>query len=357
MTFASSEGPMALRVAFDLLVNALGSFGVGALFAALACAVLRPGPGRRAQLLWAIPFAKVVVDAAHGIPEDAFFWARATGVPHSQGSLRLGFGVAHFFVPEVQVGLAAATQRGALESTWADYAAMFCKKHGAPWAPALLAALVLGVGVALVARRLLRLVAGERSRARLRGHATLLDVRRLGRARREVEVFLSTEHEGAPFTGGLLRPYVCFPARTFAALSPAEREAALAHELGHVAGHDLALFTALGVLRDILWFVPGAGAVARRIEASAEHLADRAAVRSGASALDLASALVRTATLLVAGKAQATPALAGRGSQLARRVRALTAGAHRASRSRQIAGALACAWVIAAALSSTFAGH
>jgi Zn-dependent protease with chaperone function len=352
-----SSGPTALLAAFDLLVNAVGSFLVAALIVAAAVRVFRIGAGRTAQLLWATPFVKVLWDAARGIPDNAYFWARIAGISQQKGSFMAGGGV-QIMVPVLQLSLASLTSQGSFPSTIADLAAVGLARRAAPAAPAILASLLLGVAAVKLALRIARVIRGEGERARLRAGADRVAVRRVGR--RDVEVFVSSTHEGAPFTGGALRPYVCFPAATFAALSPDERDAALEHELAHVAHHDLVLALGLDVLGDLLWFIPGSRAVRRRIDASCEHLADAAAVRAGASPVHLAAALVRVRELLATAPAGPFAALLRPRSELARRVTALLGKAAPGPRwgfHRPWAGALLTLWVMASALLSTFFGH
>lgn len=346
----------ALLVAFDLLFNAIFSFWVAAAVVVIAVRAFRVGPGRAARVLWSLPFAKVLWDAAHGIPAGAFFWARIEGTRQQLGSFMAGAGLT-YVIPKLHFALAAHTDRGKLPSTVADLVAGLLTRKISPIAPAVIAVGVLGVALARVGVRIARIASGERALARLRALAVHAGSRRVGR--RLVEIFVSPEHRGAPFTGGLVRPYVCFPEATYAALSPAEREAALEHELAHVARRDLLLATLLDLLGDLLWFVPGSRAVRRRIDASTERLADLAAVRAGASPLDLASALVRAHELMGRVAAPASAALLRPRSELARRVAALLgrAPAPRFGFQRPWAAALLTAWLAAIALSSTLAGH
>jgi beta-lactamase regulating signal transducer with metallopeptidase domain len=347
---------LPLYVAFDLLVNAVGSFAIAALIVALAVKATRLGPGRAAQALWLVPFAKVVWDAAQGIPGDAFFWARLAGVRQNIGSFMVGAGM-KTVVPAFHAAFAAITDVGKRPSTIGDYAAVLLTRRIGPSAPLIVAAGALSVVLARVVLRLVRLVLGERERTRLRARACLLEVRRVGRQR--VEVFVSSEHRGAPFTGGIVSPYVCFPEATFEVLSPGERAASLEHELAHIAHRDLVLGTALALLEDVLWFVPGRAAVRRRFDAATEALADRAAVKAGASPVDLAMALLRVYEALASVRTAASPALIGWRSQLAERAAQILGRAPRPrlGLDRPWAQALFAGWVAAAALVSTLFGH
>jgi hypothetical protein len=123
---------------------------------AIAVRAFRIGPGRAAQVLWSVPFVKVVWEAAHGIPEGAFFWARLEGTQQRLGSFMVGAGL-KYIVPLLSLGLAADTDHGRYPSTLGDLAAVFLSRRVAPGAPLVAAAALLGVGAARVAVRLVRL--------------------------------------------------------------------------------------------------------------------------------------------------------------------------------------------------------
>lgn len=81
-------------------------------------------------------------------------------------------------------------------------------------------------------------------------------------------------------------------------LSPAELQAALAHEAGHLAARDNGKRALLRACRDVLTLVPCGRALDRAWHDAAEEAADEFAARKGnVSALDLASALVKIARL------------------------------------------------------------
>lgn len=102
---------------------------------------------------------------------------------------------------------------------------------------------------------------------------------------------LTTVDSDLPLLGtvGFVRPRVYASGRIIAALSEDELKATLAHEAGHIRAAD-------NFKRLLLAAIPGAGwMLALRSEwiRASEVAADEAAVESGVSALDLASALVK----------------------------------------------------------------
>jgi beta-lactamase regulating signal transducer with metallopeptidase domain len=99
-----------------------------------------------------------------------------------------------------------------------------------------------------------------------------------------------------PLTWGLWRPEICLPERAIAELEPAELQAVLAHELGHVVRRD-ALWLGIGQALDALCFFQPLNRLGRRALArEAEHLADAFAVQLTGRPLTLARCLAKVAT-------------------------------------------------------------
>ena len=80
-------------------------------------------------------------------------------------------------------------------------------------------------------------------------------------------------------------------------LSPAEREAIIEHELGHIRYFDLALLLPLELLCDLFWFVPGVKWLLVKQRALLEQRADECAVAAGIARESVASALLSAAEL------------------------------------------------------------
>lgn len=321
-------------VLFNLLVNGLGSFAIAWLLARAALLTFRPEPGRAHVALASLPFVKLAFDLARGIPADSFLWLRARGVPQDLGSFRAGVGL-RWFVPQVDLAFSALSRGALYPQSAADLLAAALTKKVAPWAPAAIATALLAVSAALLARRALAWSRASQERRALVRDAALQGRRRL--RWRRVSIFVTGSVEGSPFTGGVLAPYVCFPRRVWDALSPAERRAALAHELAHVADHHVLLTTLAGALRDLFWFVPFIGRAERSLREACELAADARAVRTGVAPAVLAAALVRAREILgspaAPGARRSPPAaaiLAATGASLAARVARLLGAGRRA---------------------------
>jgi beta-lactamase regulating signal transducer with metallopeptidase domain len=346
---------LAGALAFNLLVNAAGSFLVGAAVALAAAWLFRLPEGRWRQVFLLMPLAKVAFDLAKGVPGGSFFWLALAGERQDRGVFRVDVGVERV-VPVVDLGLGALRGGFTYAQSLADVIAAQIVRWSWASAPACLAAAALAVGSARLALRVARAAFALAEAERLRRASWCLERRAVGR--RTVEVLIADGYDGVPFASGLRRPFVCLPGPLVAVLPLAEREAIIGHELAHLARHDLLLFAALGVLADLFWFVPGLGALCRAAREQSEIGADDAALAAGASPEDLASALVR-----VAEQARLTPApalgLLRAAPLLARRVVRLAAAELPPSLSpgSVVARLLFAAWVFAIILRAQGCGN
>lgn len=83
---------------------------------------------------------------------------------------------------------------------------------------------------------------------------------------------------GGAYVVGARRPVVVIGADLVDVLDDEELEGVLAHELAHVRRRDTLVATALGTLRDLAFFVPGAGWAVRQLHRERELAADQMAV-------------------------------------------------------------------------------
>jgi hypothetical protein len=280
------------HVLFNMLANSFGSFLLTLVIVYGALWLFRFGPCRCRLWLLSLPFAKLLLELAGGVPESSFLWAKLAGKTQDLGSFRAGFGVSQFG-PKLTFALGAFSGGLIYPQSLGDVLDSGLTKHVARGLPGALAAAVVLIGLTRLAIRV------TRSRAFLRDvlrGARVIDRRSVGR--RSVAVLVSEQYVGVPFAAGMLRPRVVFSARTHAAFTDAERAAALQHELAHVAHHDLALLAGLGILEDLFWFLPGARGLVVRIRAVLEQRADDAALTAGAQPVALASALVHASEIL-----------------------------------------------------------
>lgn len=280
-------------VSFNLLVNAAISLLAALGLALGACRLFGIEHGRARALLLSAPLFKAGYEIARGIPEGAFFWAKLHGARQELGSFKLGFGLEFPVIPVIDLSLGALFQGHDYPQSAADLLAGVLSKGVAPALPLVLGALLLSLALLGFARFVF-----EARRGVLAQRALLATAPRETRpcGRRMVRIFVSDDWQGVPCAGGVFRPWVCMSAQLERALSADERNAVIAHELAHLAHHDLLLLSATRLIAQVLFFVPGARWLVHRVQVECELAADRRATRS-VSALTLASALVRVAEL------------------------------------------------------------
>ncbi|MEZ4295715.1 MAG: M56 family metallopeptidase [Polyangiaceae bacterium] len=225
------------------------------------------------------------------------------------------------------------------------------------WAPAVIAGVLLAVGLVRLSMRGLAVVRAARERAALARGATLNGRVRAGW--RRVALIVSGEVEGSPFTGGVVRPYIVFPERVWRGLSAAERRAAIAHELAHVAEHHVLVTIVAGVLRDVFWFVPFIGAAERRLREACELAADARAVKRGTPAEVLASALLRARESMPLGVSARAAALGATDMSIGARIEHLldTPPLPRFGFGHAIPRAMLTLWVAATVLAAVAFGN
>ena len=96
----------------------------------------------------------------------------------------------------------------------------------------------------------------------------------------------------APAALGVLRPVILIPAAAFTALTAAELEAILAHELAHVRRHDFLVNLLQSAAETLLFYHPAVWWVSHRIRVERENACDDLAVAATGDAALYARALV-----------------------------------------------------------------
>jgi beta-lactamase regulating signal transducer with metallopeptidase domain len=340
--------------AFNLLLNGVLSFALACALAWGAIRWLRIPPGRAQLVLTSLPFAKLAFDLARGIPEGAFVWQRAAGVPRDLGVFQVGLGLEWLFL-RIDFQLGALAHGTRYSDSAADILAALLSKRVSPWAPLVVAAALLAVGVARLTLRARDWLSVARLAASLRSeqpvhHETL--------GRRRIPIYLRGPDAGGPFAFGLWRRAICFPRGLWCSLPIDERAAAIKHELGHLAERHLSVLLAAGVIEDLFWFVPGMRSARRRLHDALEGAADSWAIRHGCSPLTLASALVRVAETEREGElARATCAATGGGTR-ARVIRLIEPACQpRLGCQRPWLRALLTAWLVGSVLVAVTLGN
>ena len=304
----------ALEIAFALAVNAAVSLWVAWALVLLVIRLGRVGPGRLRVALLALPPLKVVVSLVRFVPDEAFLWAYLDGASRSAGELMVGLGLSPWRA-HLLVVFRAVVGETSYPASIGDLSADLLTRLHRGLVPLLAAAAILVAAVRL-ARRFDAALALARWRRLASQTASALPSRRA--AGRLVQILVTDEPaDGAAFTGGLLRPFICLPRRSWDRLDAEERHAVLGHELAHVRWADATLLALVRAVTDLLWFVPGSGRLARQLAVAVELAADDGALAGGARPLKLASALLRSISPAPAA------AIGAAGGALQQRVRRL----------------------------------
>jgi beta-lactamase regulating signal transducer with metallopeptidase domain len=169
---------------------------------------------------------------------------------------------------------------------------------------------------------------------------------------RRIALFESTGVD-VPTVIGWLKPVVLLPASALSALSPAQLEAILAHELAHIRRHDYLVNLLQTLVETLLFYHPAVWWVSRRIRIERENCCDDLAVSLCGDPVAYANALADLESLRSSipqpGRLDRT-VVAATGGSLLRRVRRLLGApaAHAGSRPAWLASSAAL--LIAAAI-------
>ena len=342
---------------FNLLVNAAASFWVALAVAAFLLVVFKLRGSWLAVLLLCLPFVKVLWDLRGGIPADSFFWAHEHGVKQSLGSFQIGFG-ARRLGPTFAGQLMALHASGRSPQSIADLLCRALTYRVWKYAAATLGFGVLSVSLLKVGLRVAGHLDFRRQLARIRAAELRVETRAVGR--RTAQIWTSAAYAGVPFAAGIARPYVVLPKALATVLSRAEREAVVAHELGHIAHYDLPLLLAFELLCDLFWYIPGKGFLLGYFRRLLEERADDAAVAAGVPRPVLVSALLNVGELTIATSLPPTLAIARSVSSLRARIQRLLNPAPRGKRLGWpvlLLRGLTITWIVLGALQAAACGN
>ncbi len=312
---------------FNLYFNAMTSFLAGWLVVLMGLWIFRVPQDRWRLTLLLLPFVKIGVDLARGIPYNSILQTDLNPwlMPPLHGILTVSVGFSDWF-PQLKIGFwTRGLDGGEYVTSLADYV-YFALIRISPTAPAILLYTLGGISLLKVLRRLGASLVFDIQRRHDRSHAAspLASDRIMGR---EVDVYESSRWRCAAFTGGVWRPYVCFSREFRSSLTPDEQNSVLRHELAHIRHFDVLFSFLIALMGDFFWFVPGYSYLGRKIERLREMLADRDALTEGAHAPHLASALIK-AQEFSAGAARVYSAFSKTPTLLETRINALLNDPH-----------------------------
>lgn len=278
---------------FNLLINSTLSLATGLLVVGFFLWLFRVETGPWKLFLLSLPFIKVVYDVLRGVPANSVVFSGIDPftLPPNHQMFSIGAGLTPWGPVFTGLFTVADLKGNHFAASVGDYFFLWFSREFGDSAPTILVAGIFLIAGFLFCRRLVLGWRFERNRRRDRKFSRLLRREKLGV--RTVDVYVSKQFEGTPFTGGLFRPYICFPEKSFRCLDDQEREAVIAHELGHVGSFDLVGTILIQLLGDLFWFVPGYRWLSRKIDRLRELIADQSALARGTNPLVLASAMVK----------------------------------------------------------------
>lgn len=278
---------------FNLLVNSAFSMFCGLVVVSFFIWLFRVETGPWKLFLWSLPFVKIIVDCVRGLPANSVLLSGIDPftLPPRHQMLQVGGGINEWGA-FLNVILSVQDTAGQLyAASLGDYLVIWLNRTFGAHIPLIILSVAMTVSATLLTMRLIAAFRFERRRKQERLSA--LTIRSEHLRFRTVDIYLSTNFSGTPFTGGLFKPYICIPKDAFEKLDEPELKAVVAHELGHIRQFDLPVTVAIQLLGDVFWFIPGYRWLSRKIDRMREIVADQWAVKSGIQPILLASALVK----------------------------------------------------------------
>ena len=278
---------------FNLLVNSIFSLVAGYIVVSFFLWLFRVETGAWKVFLLSLPFLKIVYDCTRGLPKNSILYTNVDtfSLPPRHHYLMAGMGVSDWG-PNFSLQFSVEDLKGnRYAESVGDYLVLWLNKTFGREIPLIILCIVVGVSATLLAVRLSQAYKFERERRKDRKSRQALRTERVWW--RNVDIYISEAFSGTPFTGGVLKPYICIPADAHRQLDQDELEAVIAHELGHIRQFDLLITVAIQILGDTFWFIPGYRWLSRKIDRLREIVADQWAIRAGIEPTFLASALVK----------------------------------------------------------------
>ena len=278
---------------FNLLVNSIFSLLIGLVLVYAFLWFFRVDTGRWKLFLLSLPFVKIVYDFARGVPARSVLFSGVDpfSLPPKHQLLSIDAGL-DGLAPFVSTIFSVHALYGTFyNSSIGDYLLLWLHREFGRAVPVAIVCAILAISLSLIFFRLFQYYRFDMRRRVERD--SLIPICSVQAGLRRVDVYVSPGFGETPFTGGIFRPYICFPEAAFRKLDPEEYKAVFAHEMGHIFYYDLVVTVLIKTLGDLFWFVPGYRCLSRQIDRLREIVADRWAVSSGIEAQLLASALLK----------------------------------------------------------------
>lgn len=278
---------------FNLLVNSILSLLIGLMIVYFFIWLFRIGTGRWKVFLLSLPFIKIIYDFARGIPEKSILLSGVDpfSLPAKHQLLQIGMGI-DTWTPYVNAIFSVIGLDGQkYNSSIGDYLTIWIHRTFGSIVPLVIVSTILIISSTLLVIRIIQYYRFEKRRHLDRASLQAMQTLKVGH--RTVEIYISSNFSGSPFTGGVFKPYICLPEDAVQKLSTEELEAVIAHEMGHVRYYDLIVTVFIQGLGDLFWFIPGYRWLSRKIDRLREIVADSWAISSNIEPQFLASALLK----------------------------------------------------------------
>jgi len=283
------------QIIFNLLFNSTCSFIAGIVIVFLSITLFRVDTNRWKLFFLSLPFIKIVWDILSGIPSTSFLFHSIDpfSLPAKHKYLMFGAGFSKYGpLINLQFSLKNLLDEEYSISA-ADFLYLWLSKTFTQPVPKILLLILLIISSGFVIFRLWKFINFEVKRRKDRYSSSCFSIETITLPLRKVDIYVSKNYMGTPFTGGLFQPYICVPLKTYELLDDEEQKAVILHEIAHIRNFDLPITMAIKVLGDIFWFVPGYRFLSKKIDRLREVLADKTAVLYGASPAFLAKALLK----------------------------------------------------------------
>lgn len=278
---------------FNLLVNSILSLAIGLILVYFFIWLFRVETGRWKVFLLSLPFVKIIYDFARGVPEKSVLFSGVDpfSLPPKHQLLSVGTGF-DGWTPYVSTVFSVNSLSGkTYNSSIGDYLLIWIHRTFGNDVPVVIVFSVLAISLALLTIRIVQYYKFELRRRKDRTACSTFKT--LVAGPRLVDIYISSNFSGTPFTGGILKPYICLPNDAIQKLTTEELNAVIAHEMGHVRYYDLLVTVFIQGLGDLFWFVPGYRWLSRKIDRLREVVADSWAVSSKVEPHFLALALLK----------------------------------------------------------------
>lgn len=278
---------------FNLLVNSILSLAIGLVLVYFFIWFFRVETGRWKLFLLSLPFVKIIYDFGRGVPEKSVLFSGIDPftLPPRHQLLSIGAGF-DGWTPFVSTVFSVNALDGkTYHASIGDYFLIWIHRNFGNDVPLIIVSSVLAISLTFLATRVVQYYRFERRRSKDRSALSSLKTVKSGL--RTIDIYITPTFSGTPFTGGIIRPYICLPEDAAEKLDPEELNAVIAHEMGHVRYYDLVVTVIIQGLGDFFWFVPGYRWLSRKIDRLREVVADNWAVSSNIEPHFLASALLK----------------------------------------------------------------